>query len=64
MLNLTVGDVITNEKLAAELDIEPAFGWHQDRSIILAVLVEPSRFYVHKSGRNLTPIHLSGSELV
>ncbi len=51
LLDLTVGDVVTNERLATELEIEPAVGWHQDRAIILAVLLEPGSFFLHKSGR-------------
>ena len=53
MLDLTVGDVVTNERLATELDIKPAFGWHQDRSIILAILLEPGRFYVRMGRKRL-----------
>lgn len=50
LLDLTVGDVVTNERLATELEIEPAVGWHQDRAIIMAVLLEPGSFFLHKSG--------------
>lgn len=53
LLDLTVGDVVTNERLATELRIEPALGWHGDRSITLAVLVEPGSFYAHASGPRL-----------
>jgi hypothetical protein len=50
LLDLTVGDVVSDERLATELSIEPILGWHQDRSIILAILVKPDSFYAHKSG--------------
>ncbi|UNC16591.1 hypothetical protein FE249_20720 (plasmid) [Acidiphilium multivorum] len=53
LLDLAVGEVITNEKLVTELEIEPSLGWHQDRSIILAILVEPDSFYAHKRGPRL-----------
>lgn len=53
LLAVAVGDVITNEMIATELGIEPALGWHEHRSIILAVLVEPGSFQFHKSGRRL-----------
>jgi hypothetical protein len=53
LLDLTVGEIVTNERLAAELHIEPAMGWHADRSITLAVLVEAGSFYAHTSGPRL-----------
>lgn len=53
LLNLTVGDVVADERLATELGIEPILGWHQDRSIILAILVKLDGFHAHKSGPRL-----------
>lgn len=53
LLGLAVGDVVTDSRLATELGIEPALGWHDDRSITLAVLVKPGSFYAHASGMRL-----------
>lgn len=53
LLDLTVGDVVANERLVTELNIQPTLGWHQDRTIILAILLEPGSFYAHKSSPRL-----------
>jgi len=53
LLDCTVGDVVTNERLATELGIEPVLGWHTDPGIILAVLMVPGSFWKHRSGPRL-----------